>query len=174
MTIEVVSPGMFTTVQDLGRPGYGMLGVSRCGAADPIALRIGNKLVGNLENSAALEMTLLGGTFRFTANATVALTGSDCGVPMWRALTIAAGEELKVGRMESGARSYLCVQGGISVPLFAESASTHVLSGLGGFEGRALQKGDVLRIEKPTATTVDRFVGPENLEIGRASCRERV
>ena len=67
MTIEVISAGMFTTVQDLGRPGYGMLGVSRCGSADPIALRLGNRLVGNPENSAALEMTLLGGTFRFTA-----------------------------------------------------------------------------------------------------------
>ena len=165
MTIEVVSPGMFTTVQDLGRPGYGMLGVSRCGAADPIALRIGNKLVGNPENRAALEMTLLGGTFRFTANATVALTGSECDVPTWRTLTIAAGEELKVGRMQSGARSYLCVQGGISVPLFAESASTHVLSGLGGFDGRALQKGDVLSIGKPTASAVDRFVSPENLAL---------
>lgn len=165
MTIEVVSPGMFTTVQDLGRPGYGMFGVCRCGAADPIALRIGNKLVGNPENSAALEMTLLGGTFRFTTDATVALTGAECRLPMWRTLTIAAGESLKIGGMQSGSRIYLCVQGGIAVPLFAGSASTHVLSGLGGFEGRALRKGDVLHIGKPTTTSVDRFISPETLAL---------
>ncbi len=165
MTIEVVSPGMFTTVQDLGRPGYGMLGVSRCGAADPIALRIGNKLVGNPENSAALEMTLLGGTFRFTTDATVALTGAECSLPMWRTLTIAAGEDLKIGGMQSGCRIYLCVQGGIAVPLFAGSASTHVLSGLGGFKGRALQKGDVLHIGKPTTTSAHQFVASETLAL---------
>ena len=165
MTIEVISPGMFTTVQDLGRPGYGMLGVSRCGSADPIALRLGNKLVGNPENSAALEMTLLGGTFRFTTGATIALTGAECGLPMWRTLTIAAGETLKVGGMQSGSRCYLCVHGGINVPLFAGSASTHVLSGLGGFEGRALRKGDVLHIVKPTATAVNRFIASETLTL---------
>ena len=165
MTIEVISPGMFTTVQDLGRPGYGILGVSRCGAADPVALRLGNKLVGNPENSAALEMTLLGGTFRFTSNATVALTGAECGLPMWRTLSVAGGETLKIGGMQFGSRCYLCVQGGIAVPLFAGSASTHVLSGLGGFKGRALQKGDVLHIGQPPAIAGNRFIASETLAL---------
>ncbi len=90
--IHVQTPGMFTTVQDLGRYGYGPLGVSPSGGADPIALRIGNALVGNSETAAALEMTLLGGTFLFPDGAVVALAGSDFGpdvdgiaLPMWTA-----------------------------------------------------------------------------------------
>lgn len=149
--IDVKSPGMFTTVQDLGRPGYGHLGVSASGAADPVALRIGNRLVGNAETCAALEMTLLGGTFVFSRDTVVAITGSDFGpkldgepVPLWSAFAVAAGQTVACGSTRSGARCYLCVRGGIDVPLFLGSASTHVLSGLGGIEGRALRKGDTL------------------------------
>jgi antagonist of KipI len=144
---------MFTTVQDLGRYGYGPLGVSPSGAADPIALRIGNALVGNPESAAALEMTLLGGTFMFPDGAMIALSGSDVDaaidgapVPMWTACTIAPGQTLKTGPFRSGARCYLAVQGGISVELLLGSASTHILTGLGGFQGRALRRGDVLEI----------------------------
>jgi len=146
--IHVQSPGMFTTVQDLGRYGYGPIGVSPSGAADPIALRIGNLLVGNVESDAALEMTLLGGTFVFPDGAIVALTGSDFSapIPMWTAHTLQPGETLKLGATRSGARCYLCVHGGIAVKPLLGSASTHILTGLGGFEGRPLTKGDVLRI----------------------------
>lgn len=146
--IQVRAPGMFTTVQDLGRPGYGPLGVSPSGAADPLALRIGNQLVGNLPGAAALEMTLLGGTFVFEADSVVALAGSEfeSTLPPWIPCAIRAGGTLKIGPTRSGARCYLCVRGGISVPLFLGSASTHILSGLGGLEGRALRKGDVLQI----------------------------
>src|SRR5438270_6137514 len=88
--IEVLSPGLLTTVQDLGREGFGPMGVSPSGAADPIALRIGNRLVGNAEGAAALEMTLLGGTFAFPQGAVGALASSDFGatldgvaIPSW-------------------------------------------------------------------------------------------
>ncbi len=152
-TIFVESPGLSTTVQDLGRQGFGHIGVSPSGAADPLSLRIGNRLVGNEENAAALEMTLLGGRFLFRQDASIALTGSDFGATLDGAavrpgetIKVAAGEVLQLGPSRSGARCYLCVRGGISVPLFLGSASTHVLSGLGGFEGRALRKGDVLNI----------------------------
>lgn len=151
--IQVKAPGLFTTVQDLGRPGYGPLGVSASGAADALALRVGNLLVGNPEKSAGLEMTLLGGSFVFVREAAVALTGSDFGAkldgqpaPTWSGFSVRAGQTLACGPTRSGARSYLCVSGGIEVPLFLGSASTHVLSGLGGFEGRPLRKGDTLRI----------------------------
>jgi antagonist of KipI len=146
--IQVRAPGMFTTVQDLGRPSYGPMGVSASGAADPIALRIGNLLVGNPAGAAALEMTLLGGTFAFDENCVVALAGSEfeSTLPLWTPHAIQAGETLKIGPTRSGARCYLCVRGGISVPLFLGSSSTHILSGLGGLEGRALRKGDVLQI----------------------------
>lgn len=137
---------MFTTVQDLGRNGFGPMGVSASGAADAIALRVGNRLVGNPESSAALEMTLLGGTFVFDKDAVIAVTGSDftSPVPLWTAVQVQAGLALAFGPTRSGARCYLCVRGGISVPLFLGSASTHILSGLGGLEGRALRKGDTL------------------------------
>ena len=151
--IEVQAPGLLTTVQDLGREGFGPLGVSPSGAADPIALRIGNRLVGNAEGAAALEMTLLGGTFAFPEGACAALAGSDFGatldgnpVEMWTAFGAKPGQVLRLGPTRSGARCYLCVRGGIQVRRFLGSASTHILSGLGGHEGRALKKGDVLRI----------------------------
>jgi len=151
--IRVQGPGLFTTVQDLGREGFGPLGVSPSGSADPIALRLGNRLVGNPENAAALEMTLLGGAFLFPEGAILALSGSDFGatldhVPVdpWTSFEARPGQTLHLGPTRSGARGYLCVQGGIAVKLFLGSASTHTLSGLGGFEGRPLRKGDVLSI----------------------------
>jgi biotin-dependent carboxylase-like uncharacterized protein len=144
---------MFTTVQDLGREGFGPLGVSASGAADAISLRLGNRLVGNAEGAAGLEMTLLGGAFEFVDGAAIALSGSDFGatldgkpVEMWNAMEARAGQVLRMGPTRSGARCYLCVRGGIAVKSFLGSASTHILSGLGGFEGRALRKGDVLEI----------------------------
>ncbi|HEX8835812.1 MAG TPA: biotin-dependent carboxyltransferase family protein [Candidatus Acidoferrum sp.] len=151
--IEVLVPGLLTTVQDLGREGFGPMGVSPSGAADRIALRIGNRLVGNAESAAALEMTLLGGTFLFPEGALAALTGSDFGAALdgaelrpWTSFEVKPGQTLGLGPTRSGARCYLCTQGGIVVKPFLGSASTHLLSGLGGYEGRALRKGDVLKM----------------------------
>jgi antagonist of KipI len=152
-TIYVQEPGLFTTVQDLGREGYGPLGVSPSGAADAIALRLGNRLVGNPEAAAGLEMTLLGGTFTFREDAVIALTGSDFGATLdgmhvapWTSTEVRGGATLGVGPTRSGARCYLFVHGGINVKRFLGSASTHVMTGLGGLDGRALRKGDVLNI----------------------------
>ena len=152
-TMEVQAPGLLTTVQDLGRQGFGPVGVSPSGAADPISLRLGNLLVGNREGAAALEMMLLGGTFIFPHGAIVALTGSDFGAMLddgklgiGTSVRVRPDQTLHVGPTTSGARCYLCVRGGITVKLFLGSASTHILSGLGGFQGRPLRKGDVLRI----------------------------
>jgi antagonist of KipI len=167
--IEVLAPGLLTTVQDLGREGYGPLGVSPSGAADPLALRIGNRLVGNAEGAAALEMTLLGGTFAFPDGAVAAVTGSDFGaaldnVPIapWTSFEAKAGQALRLGPTRTGARCYLCVRGGIAVESFLGSASTHLLSGLGGHEGRALRKGDVLKIGDAFET--------EQKGTGRSAC----
>ena len=151
--IHVLQPGMFTTVQDLGREGFGPMGVSASGAADAVSLRVGNLLAGNFPGAAGLEMTLVGGTFLFPEGGTVVLAGSDFGatldgvaVEMWTPLEVRPGQTLRVGATRGGARCYLCVRGGIAVEPFLGSASTHVLSGLGGFKGRALQKGDVLAV----------------------------
>ncbi len=155
-SLVVESPGLLTTVQDLGRPGFGPLGVSPSGAADPVALRLGNLLVGNEPNEAGLEMTLLGGTFVFPEGAVIGLTGADFGamidghpVEMWTSQTISPGAKLVLGPTRNFARSYLAVAGGIQVAPFLGSASTHLLSGLGGYDGRALRKGDVLKLGKP-------------------------
>lgn len=157
-TIEVQAPGLLTTVQDLGREGFGPMGVSPSGAADAVSLRVGNRLVGNDDNAAALEMTLVGGTFRFTEAAVIALTGSDFGatldgapVPLWESIPVRAGACLRLGATRSGARCYLCVHGGIAVEPVLGSASTHLLSGLGGFDGRPLRRGDMLRLGPTSA-----------------------
>lgn len=141
--IVVEAPGLLTTVQDLGRAGHAHLGVSASGAADSLALRAGNRLAGNPEGAPALELTLSGGAFRFEREAVVVLSGSDFGIEPWRPFHVRAGETLKLGPTRSGARAYLCVRGGIDAPRVLGSASTHVLTGLGG---RPLRKGDLLAI----------------------------
>jgi antagonist of KipI len=168
--IRVQAPGLLTTVQDLGREGFGPMGVSPSGAADPVSLRLGNRLVGNPENAAALEMTLLGGAFVFPEGAVLALSGSDFGatldnVPInpWMSFEARPRQTLRLGPTRSGARSYLCVQGGIAVKAFLGSASTHALSGLGGFEGRPLRKGDVLSIASLSHSHRMRTVAPHIL-----------
>jgi antagonist of KipI len=143
--MHVVEPGFQTTVQDLGRFGYAHLGVSASGAADALALRAANLLVGNAENAAALEMTLTGGTFEFQSPVIVAITGSDFApdLPLWRATELSAGAIVRFGAARFGARCYLAVRGGIATPKTLGSASTHLASGLGG---QALRKGDSLPI----------------------------
>jgi antagonist of KipI len=156
--IRVQAPGLLTTVQDLGREGFGPMGVSPSGAADVVSLCIGNRLVGNAANASALEMTLLGGTFQFPQGGVLALTGSDFGaafdekpVEMWASFEARPGQILRLGPTRSGARCYLCIRGGVEARDFLGSASTHLLSGLGGHEGRALRKGDELQIGDATA-----------------------
>lgn len=169
--IHVLAPGMLTTVQDLGREGYGPMGVSPSGAADAVALRIGNRLVGNVEGAAGLEMALLGGTFLFPGGAVVALTGSDFGatldgapVALWSSFEVKPGQTPKMGPTRTGARCYLCVRGGIAVKPFLGSASTHLLSGLGGHDGTALRKGDVLKIGAATGSFRKRTVAEDALK----------
>jgi antagonist of KipI len=166
-SLIVHEPGLLTTVQDLGRDGFGPLGVSPSGAADSLSLRMGNLLVGNREDAAALEMTLVGGVFTFTNDALVGLAGSDFaasldGAPlaMWESRTIPAGVSLQFSATRSGARCYLCVKGGIDIPLFLGSASTHLLSGMGGFHGRALRRGDALDISEAGASSGKRRLNP--------------
>jgi antagonist of KipI len=170
-TIFIHAPGPFTTVQDLGRDGFGPLGVSPSGAADAIALRLGNRLVGNAETAAGLEMTLVGGTFQFPEGGVVALTGSDFSarlddapVALWTSVRVQPGQTLHAGSTRNGARCYLCVQGGILVKPFLGSASTHVLSGLGGWQGRPLRKGDVLQVGLSSEPFVKRTVAGRVLE----------
>ena len=177
--IQVQAPGLLTTVQDLGRESFGPLGVSPSGAADAISLRLGNRLVGNAEGAAGLEMTLLGGTFAFPQGGVIALTGSDFAatldaapVGLYTSLEAKAGQILRVGPTRTGARCYLCVQGGIAVTPLLGSASTHLLSGLGGYAGRALRQGDVLQTGLTSSPFTKKTVAPQALE--RLSPRKRL
>ncbi|HWG22891.1 biotin-dependent carboxyltransferase family protein [Actinospica sp.] len=130
--IHVLSPGPLTTVQDLGRPGLASVGVGPSGAADRGSLRLANRLVGNPEDAAALELTYGGLRIRFDAAATIALTGAPCpGVAMNGPVHVAAGQELAVGIPSEGLRTYLAVRGGIDVPEVLGSRSTDVLAGIG-------------------------------------------
>lgn len=153
MSLNVLSPGFQTTVQDLGRFHFAHLGVSPAGAADPVAFRLGNRLVGNPEKSASLEMTLIGGTFQFEDARVIALTGADCeaaldrqAIPMWTSVIARAGQTLQCGPINGGARTYLSIEGGLSVQQVMGSTATHLQTGLGGWHGRGLKKGDLLTL----------------------------
>jgi biotin-dependent carboxylase-like uncharacterized protein len=138
--IEVEDPGPRATVQDLGRPGYAALGVGRSGAADRGALRLANRLVGNPEHLAALELTFGGLRARFHVPALVAVTGAACALGVDGAnndagmnapFPMRAGQELRLGTPRRGLRTYLAVRGGIDVPEVLGSRSTDTLSGIG-------------------------------------------
>ncbi|MFC4766198.1 biotin-dependent carboxyltransferase family protein [Effusibacillus consociatus] len=151
--IKVVKPGLQTTVQDLGRIGYYEIGMPPSGAMDKYSFTIANLLVGNEENSATLEITYMGPELEFQQDTRIAITGGEIPpkvngqpVPMWETLVIKKGDVLSFDFVKQGARVYLAVAGGIDVPLIMGSRSTYTLCGIGGFEGRALQAGDLLQI----------------------------
>ncbi|MET0281407.1 MAG: urea carboxylase [Steroidobacteraceae bacterium] len=155
-TLEVLSAGTQTTVQDYpGRLGYWAVGVPPSGAMDERALRLGNRLLDNEEGAAGLEVTMQGPALRFNTAAVVAVTGAQMTIeldgiaqPMDTALLVAAGATLRLGAVgELGARSYICLRGGIHVPDYLGSQSTFTLGQFGGHAGRALRAGDVLHIE---------------------------
>ncbi len=154
-TFEVLSAGTQTSVQDYpGRLGYWAVGVPPSGPMDSRALRLGNRLLGNDEGAAALEITMSGPLLRFNCAAVVAVTGAeipvllnDQVVPMNTALLIPAGATLSLGTIAgAGARSYLCLRGGLQVPDYLGSKSTFTLGQFGGHGGRALRAGDVLHL----------------------------
>jgi biotin-dependent carboxylase-like uncharacterized protein len=153
--IEVLAAGPLTTVQDRGRPGWAHLGVPPSGAADPRALALGNRLVGNDAGAAALEATLSGPRLRFRAAALVAVTGAETEVSN-KPFEVGAGEVLELGRFLSGVRAYISVRGGIDVEPVLGSRSTDLLSGLGPSQ---LKEGDVLPIG-PEPTTSPQDVEP--------------
>lgn len=151
--IRCLAPGLYTTVQDLGRKAGREVGVSPAGAVDPVAMRIANLLVGNAPGAAGLECTLAGPTLEFLRPATFALAGADLGarldgetVPLYQARFAKAGQRLEFAGPRSGCRCYLAVHGGIAVPEVLGSRSTDTLTGFGGFGGRALRAGDELRV----------------------------
>jgi antagonist of KipI len=146
MEVTVRRAGMLTTVQDLGRSGHRAAGVPLGGAMDSMALRVANLLVGNPENTAALELTLRGPDLEFSAATVVALGGAEFGaLPRWQPVTVPAGGRLAFGDARTGCRGYLAIAGGFDVPAVLGSRGTYLRAALGGHHGRALRDGDVLR-----------------------------
>lgn len=150
--IEVLRAGLCDLVMDLGRHGWGALGVPAGGAADPAALAAANRLAGNRESAAGLEITLSGPVLRFPAGGVVALTGarftatrSSGALVAWNeTLVLAAGETLTLERAEAGCRCWLALRGGLDLAQVMGSCSTFLPSGFGGHQGRPLQAGDRL------------------------------
>ena len=151
---EVIDAGTQTTVQDYpGRTGYWGVGVPPSGPMDSLNFRLANRLVGNRDDAAALEMTMRGGTFLFRTDTEIALAGGDFevelngkAVPVYEAFRVSGGDVLRCGKSPHGHRLYLAVRGGIDVPAYMGSRSTFILGRFGGHAGRALVAGDVLHI----------------------------
>jgi KipI family sensor histidine kinase inhibitor len=140
--IRVGRPGLMTTIQDLGRPGHRAAGVPLSGAADPLALRLANLIVGNDEHAAGIECTLVGPELTFEYDAVVAFVGGDfSGLPGHRPVHVAAGETLAIGHARQGCRGYLAIAGGVLVEPQLGSRSTFGPAGLGGIAGAPLRDG---------------------------------
>ncbi|WCK54435.1 biotin-dependent carboxyltransferase family protein [Aneurinibacillus sp. Ricciae_BoGa-3] len=157
MQITVLRPGLLTTLQDGGRNGLQKYGVIMSGAMDSFALRMANLLVGNEENEAVLEITLVGPQLRFDTDGFISICGSSLSpeidgepVPEWRPVYVRAGSSLIFKQCRAGCRTYLAAAGGFHAEKVLGSRSTYLRAGIGGYNGRALQKDDVLVTDAPS------------------------
>ena len=169
MNIKVLKPGLLTTIQDLGRPGYFHLGIPVSGAMDRFALRLANRLVGNDEGAAAFEAVFMGPELEFQDAAVVAVTGAELPPRVdgearstWTAFRVRAGQVLSFDFLKSGARAYIAVAGGIDTPPALGSRSTYLIGALGGLGGNALAAGDLVPVAGGGAGRAGLTV-PENL-----------
>lgn len=170
-TIEVLKPGLASTIQDEGRQGYYYLGIPPSGAMDQYSYYAANLLVGNPQGAAVIECTFLAPELKFNCDSIIAITGGNCtpkinGVDQSanERLTINAGDILSFSFMTHGARAYIAVAGGIDVPEILGSRSTYLLGAIGGFEGRKLNAGDVLSIGDLPVIAPSQTVLPEALQ----------
>ncbi|WP_299985244.1 biotin-dependent carboxyltransferase family protein [uncultured Pontibacter sp.] len=164
MGLEIIKPGLLTTLQDKGRYGHQKEGIITSGAMDTFASRVANMLAGNPEHEAVLEITLLGPTIRFTEDQLIALTGADLSAELngeklrlWRPFFVKSGSVLSFGAPQSGCRAYIAVSGGFDIPQVMGSYATYMQAGIGGYQGRALQAGDFIPCNSPTATGIALF-----------------
>ena len=164
--LEVLDGGIQSTVQDAkGMLGFWTVGVPPCGAMDAYSFRLGNRLLGNDENAAGIEMTMRGGSYRFRTTTTFCLTGAEMhatldgdSVPLYQATNASPGSVLKLGTAKQGMRTYLLVAGGLDIPKVMDSTSTFVDGKFGGHNGRALRTGDVLNLtDKCLTGSIDSF-----------------
>ena len=152
---KVVNSGIFDTIQDLGRFGFQQYGMPVSGAMDTYALRIGNRLLGNEENKAGIEISIPGLSLEVLSRTVIAITGANFDptinnspAPMWEAIEVKKGDIISFDQIKSGCRSYLLVAGGIDIPIILRSKSTYVRGKIGGLKGRPLKKADIINIGK--------------------------
>jgi antagonist of KipI len=176
--IRIVKPGLLTTVQDLGRWGHQASGVPVGGPMDVFSHRLANGLVGNDAGAASLEVTLIGPEIEFDADTVIALAGAEfdawCDgrfVVVGTSVAVRRGEHLRFGKRIRGARTYVAVAGGILTPPVLGSRATHVLTGMGGYEGRPLKAGDTLPTGAGAAQVARRASGLPLPVNGRARVR---
>lgn len=168
MTLEILEPGLSTTVQDRGRFGHYNVGIPQGGSMDQLSAEIVNALVGNSVEEAVLECTYLGPKFRTSEPAVIAVGGAPVDVkvngaaaPQWEAIELAAGDEVSFGFLKGGTRYYVAIRGGIDVPLVLGSRSTYALGALGGYLGRKLAAGDEVPVGDTAAGEVLAGIAPE-------------
>jgi len=149
---SVLTPGSYTTIQDQGRYGYQQMGVPISGALDTFAFQAANLLVGNHKNTAAIEITVMGPRLEMAGEAGVAVTGAEIGITLndqpvegWKSFRVKPGDILDVQQVKAGCRAYLALSGGIDVPEVMGSRSTYVGGKIGGYHGRVLKAGDVIK-----------------------------
>jgi len=164
--LEVLDPGLLTTVQDIGRKGWARYGVPPSGPLDAAAFAAANELVSNPPAAAALEITLIGPTLRVGCEGLIAVCGADFEVwvgalpaPTWHAVYVRAGRIITFGARRSGARAYFAVSGGIALPPFLGSQATYLPGGFGGLDGRALRAGDRLPLGAATLPNPAQYAG---------------
>lgn len=178
MGVKVNNPGLTTTIQDLGRPGYFHLGIPISGAMDRFAMRCANMLVGNDEGLACLEAVFMGPELEFEQDATVAVTGATMPIMVdgeakegWTSFNVKSGQTLSFGFLSAGARIYIAISGGIDVPVALGSRSTYAIGALGGFEGRPIAAGDTLPLGAGATVAEGRTV-PEDKRRGPGASAE--
>ena len=174
--LEVIAPGLHTTVQDRGRFGFQDIGVPASGPLDRISLSLANALVGNPPGTPALEVLLQGPTLKVSAeSARVALAGCSAGIeirsgnartiPAGRSVRLARGEVFRIGGLGDSVCAYLAIEGGLDVPLVLGSASTYVRGAIGGFQGRRLQAGDIVPLKLAGADVRGEYALPRQLDL---------
>jgi biotin-dependent carboxylase-like uncharacterized protein len=171
--LRMISPGLSTTIQDLGRSGYQRLGVSVSGALDPVSLHAANALAGNPGNTGVLEALYVGPTFAVdTDNARLAFAGADAVIeilddpdardgeiiPTMRSIRVRRGQVVRVGSLKNGATLYIAVEGGFAVAPALGSVSTDSRGRMGGWQGRPLVEGDVIPLRRATASDRDEYL----------------
>lgn len=171
MSITVLNPGLLTTVQDMGRTGYQQFGVPVSGVIDPRSAAIANILVGNEQDEAVLECTMLGPHLQFNADNCIAITGGDLGATLdgqplatYRAVKISAGQVLRFTAPKVGCRAFIAFAGGLDIEPVMGSRSTYIKANIGGFKGRKLAKNDVIEFRSPVSELKNmglRSIAPE-------------